>query len=68
MDWRQPLEAFGGRTSFEIAEEAFRCHVSQQHTRYRVEDFGAGDCSLFGLYRSLVGEDIEKNDFFENLP
>ena len=24
--------------------------------------------SLFGLYRSLVGEDAEKNDFFENIP
>lgn len=67
MDWHQPLEAFGGKTSFEVAEDAFRCHTSQQETRYSVEDSGAGDCSLFGLYRSLVGEDLLKNDFFENL-
>ena len=68
MDWHQPLDAFGGKTSFEVAEDAFRCHVSQQETRYTVEDSGPWDCSLFGLYRSLVGADTEKNDFFENLP
>ena len=67
MDWRRPLESFGGKTSFEIAEAGFRCHVSQQKTDYHVEDWGPWDNSLFGLYRSLVGPDEEKNDFFENL-
>ena len=67
MDWRQPLEAFGGKTGFEVAEEGFRCHISQQKTDYHVEDWGPWDNSLFGLYRSLVGPDEEKNDFFENL-
>ena len=68
MDWRVPLASFGGKTSFEVAEEGFRCHVSQQETRYTVEDSGDWDCSLFGLYRSLVGDDTEDDDFFENLP
>ena len=68
MDWRQPLDAFGGKTSFEVADEGFRCHKSQQSTDYHVEDWGPWDNSLFGLYRSLVGEDAEKNDFFENIP
>ena len=67
MDWRQPLDAFGGKTSFEVADEGFRCHKSQQSTDYHVEDWGPWDNSLFGLYRSLVGEDAEKNDFFENI-
>ena len=67
MDWRQPLDAFGGKTSFEIAEEAFLCHVSQRKTDYHVEDWGDCDNRLFGLYRSLVGPDEQKNDFFENL-
>ena len=67
MDWRQPLDAFGGKTSFEVAEEGFRRHVSQQKTDYHVEDWGPWDNSLFGLYRTLVGPDEEKNDFFENL-
>ena len=67
MDWRQPLEAFGGKTSFEIAEQGFRCHVSQQSTRYVVEDSGPWDNSLFGLYHTTVGPDDAKNDFFEHL-
>jgi len=67
MDWRQPLDAFGGKTSFEVAEEAFRCHVSQQSTDYHVEDWGPCDNSLFGLYRSLVGADEAKDDFFEHI-
>ena len=67
LDWRIPLEAFGGKTGFEVAEEGFRCHVSQQKTDYHVEDWGPWDNSLFGLYRSTVGPDEAKDDFFENL-
>ncbi len=67
MDWNVPLEAFGGQTALDVAKAAFRCHVSQRKSRYHVEDFGAGDCRLFGLYRSLAGEDTGLNDFFENL-
>ncbi len=67
MDWRRPLSAFGGKTSFEVAEEAFLCHVSQQKGDYFVEDWGRCDNSLFGLYRSLVGDDVLKDDFFENI-
>ena len=67
MDWQQPLSFFGGQTGFEVAVAAFRCHTSQQHTDYHVEDDGPCDCSLFGLYRSLVGPDVEHNDLFENL-
>ena len=68
MDWRVPLEAFGGKTGFDIAEEAFKCHVSQQKTDYHVEDWGPWDNSLFGLFRTLVGPDEAKDDFFENIP
>ena len=67
MDWRVPLAAFGGRTAFDMAEDAFRCHVSQQHTEYRVEDFGPYDNARFGLAYTSVGEDEQKNDFFENI-
>ena len=67
MDWRQPLEAFGGKTSFEVAEAGFRCHISQQKTDYHVEDWGPWDNSLFGLYRTTVGPDEAKDDFFENI-
>ena len=68
FDWRVPLEAFDGKTAFDVATEAFSRHISQKDTEYVVEDSGPCDCSLFGLYRSLVGPDIEKDDLFENLP
>ena len=67
MGWDQKLAAFGGQTGYEVAVKAFLCHVSQQKTEYRVENDGPWDCSLFGLYRSLVGPDEEKDDFFEHL-
>lgn len=67
MDWRVPLARFGGRTAFDMAEAAFACHVSQQHTEYKVEDFGPYDNAKFGLAFSAVGEDVNKNDFFENV-
>ena len=67
FDWRIPLEEFGGKTAFDVATEAFACHISQKDTEYAVEDFGPCDCSLFGLYRSLVGPDTAHNDLFENI-
>ena len=67
MDWRQPLAAFDGRTALEMAEAAFACHISQQDTEYRVEDFGPYDNAVFGLAFSMVGEDEEKDDFFEHI-
>jgi len=67
FDWRVPLEEFGGKTAFDVAEAAFACHISQKDTEYAVEDFGPCDCSLFGLYRSLVGPDTAHDDLFENL-
>ena len=67
FDWRVPLAEFGGQTAFDVAEAAFACHVSQRDTEYTVEDSGPCDCSLFGLYRSLVGPDEDHDDLFENL-
>ena len=67
MDWRKPLERFGGRTAFDMAETAFACHISQQRTDYKVEDFGPYDNAVFGLAFTAVEEDVEKNDFFEHI-
>lgn len=75
MDWDQPLASFDGMTAFEVTKElGYPCHKSQ----YR--DFAwylsyydtAADCPkynpcYYGLFRSTVGEDVEKNDFFENV-
>ncbi len=68
FDWRQPLSAFDGKTAFEITDEAFHKHRSQAYSgRYKVEDSGRYDNSLFGLYDSAVGPDTGMNDFFEHL-
>lgn len=67
MDWRKPLSAFGGRTSLEVAREAYRLHVTQQRTKFEVADEGRTSCARFGLAYSRVGPDEEKNDFFENI-
>ncbi len=75
MDWDVPLESFGGLTAFEVTRDlGFPCHVSQQSyyswyfkgmdTAAEIEEYSP--CA-FGLYRSIVGEDLEKNDFFEHL-
>lgn len=76
MDWRQPLEAFEGKTALQVAKEAFKFHKSQQggSVKYRgkkyvfeVKDSGWFDNSLYGLAHTAVGLDVQKNDFFENI-
>ena len=67
MDWRKNLEKFGGETALSVASRAFDCHKSQSHARYQVVDEGPYDSSLFGLYYSVVGEDVLGGDFFENI-
>ena len=69
FNWREPLSAFGGKTGLEVARAAFRLHVSQRSGKpYRVADSGGRDNSLFGLYFTSVGPDVQKNDLFENVP
>ena len=68
LDYETPLASFGGKTAFTVAEEAFALHASQQTLHFRVYESGhAYDSHSFGLYRSLVGADTEKNDLMENL-
>ena len=62
------LSAFGGRSAFDVANDAWHCHLSQQKSKYEVYIDGPYDSQIFGLYRSLVGKDRLHNDFFENLP
>ncbi|MBQ3482023.1 MAG: PIG-L family deacetylase [Oscillospiraceae bacterium] len=68
LDFETPLDAFGGKTAFTVAEEAFALHASQAELSFRVYESGhAYDCHSFGLYRSLVGPDRERRDLMENL-
>lgn len=67
FDWRQPLDCFDGKTSLQVAKDAFKKHVSQQKGRYTVSDAGKLNCSVFGLYYSSVGPDTLHKDLFENI-
>ena len=69
LDVNTPLaKDAAGRTPFEIAVDAFKCHVSQHPTGFRVrqEGYRGYDCRPFGLYRSLVGKDTT-TDIMENI-
>ncbi len=78
LNWDIPLEKFGGKTAFQVTQEGFLCHDSQQYTWFRrwlngnsgeitrADQIQTYSPCSYGLFRSLVGEDVEKNDFFEN--
>ncbi len=75
MNWDIPMESFGGMTPYQVSKElGWPCHKSQQKSYNRLlRDFDTADAILeyspcdFGLYRSTVGPDVEKTDFFENV-
>lgn len=67
IDCQVPLDAFGGMTMLEVSRLAYLEHASQQWCNFSVEDTGKYSIGDFGLIHSLVGEDVEKNDFMENI-
>jgi len=75
MDWDQPLSKFNGMTAYEVTKNlGFPCHESQVNdflwymsgadTATQVQKYNPCE---YGLYRSTVGLDVEKTDFFENV-
>ena len=79
MDYDIPLEYFGGKTAYEVSKEGYSKHLSQQWTWFTKWINGSSNSYKkateiktysplkFGLYYTNVGEDIEKNDFLENI-
>ncbi len=80
MDYDTPLTHFGGMTAFEVTQKlGYPCHESQQYTWFtRWINGSNGEITKatqittynpcnFGLYRTTVGADVQKNDFLENL-
>ena len=69
MDWSVPLASMNGATGLELADSAFEIfHKTQETSGQSVLTTGVEyDNSLFGLVYSTVGEDVEKNDFLENI-
>ena len=69
MNWDLPLASHGGKTGFQVAEDAYGQHLSQHRYRFTVEPKDSKhSCYNFGLFFSTVGSDIAKNDFLENIP
>lgn len=80
IDYDQPLEAFDGMTAFQVSQQlGYPCHKARRYTwttnwingkstpitqATQIETYSP--CQ-FGLYRSTVGEDVQKDDFFENI-
>ncbi|MBR4057415.1 MAG: PIG-L family deacetylase [Oscillospiraceae bacterium] len=76
LDLDTPLEEFGGRTAFRVSQDGFRWHNSQliwkgfynwmygQDLASEIQKYSP---CLWGLWRSTVGEDEEKNDLFEHI-
>ena len=67
MDWHQPLQAYGGKTGYEMACIGYAEHKSQQDF-YQMQQGGKYDNAKFGLAYTTVGLDTGKRDFFEHIP
>lgn len=79
MNYDEPLEYFDGKTAYEVSKEGYSKHNSQQWTWFtkwingtnnsytKATDIKTYSPTKYGLYRTLVGDDINKNDMFENL-
>lgn len=69
LNYEMPAAELGWRTPFQVAQAAYREHITQQQwVSFYV--YGTGhtfDSHRFGLYRSLVGPDEEKNDLLEHV-
>lgn len=80
IDYDKPLASFDDLTAFEVSQQlGYPCHESQQYTWFtdwiygekneitkasQIKTYNPGE---FGLYHSTVGEDVEKDDFLENI-
>ena len=80
IDYDSPLSRFNGMTAFEVTGQlGYPCHKTQQKTWFtrwiygedvlitkasQIETFNP---CRFGLYRTTVGADVEKNDFLEHI-
>lgn len=79
MDWDVPLDAFDGKTAFEVSRLGFDRHESQHWTWFygwiygknypinAAKDIRSYSPCSYGLYKTTVGADAVGGDFFENV-
>jgi len=74
LDFDSPLEMYGGKTAFQLSQDAFRCHPSQvpfygpwlfaSDTATGLAGYPSCD---YGLYYSTVGDDRNTDTLFDNI-
>ena len=63
----EPMKEYGYMNMTDIATIGFTKHVSQDEF-FSMDNHGVKyDNRKYGLAFTTVGEDVEKNDFFENI-
>lgn len=79
LDYDSPLDKYDGKTAYEVSKEGYSKHLSQQYTWFTNWLNGNNNSytsatqitkynpAYWGLYKSEVGPDINKNDLFENI-
>ena len=78
FNWDVPMPSMDGRTANEVAEDAFKLHVTQagkgnkfngKRVPFSVAEYGVKRYpnNRFGLYASLVGQDETHTDFLEHI-
>lgn len=79
MNYDIPLDYFDGKTAYEVSKQGYSKHLSQQWTWFTkwingqnnsyktATEIATYSPLKYGLYFSNVGEDVVKNDMFENI-
>lgn len=79
LDYDVPLKSFGGKTAYEMSKIGYSKHISQQGTWFTewlngknnkftsVTEIKTFNPCEFGLYYTGVGDDVAKDDLFENV-
>lgn len=79
LDYDIPLEKYGNKTAYQVSKEGYSKHLSQQYTWFTKwlngnnneytssKQITKYNPAYWGLYKSDVGPDINKNDLFENI-
>ena len=77
FDWTVPLASMGGKTGIQLAEEAYKLHVTQTYAKIKIggkwhvlsvqETGTVFSNTTFGLYASKVGPDETHTDFLEHI-
>ena len=67
ISWDMPLSAFGGKTAYQVACDAYEKYETITSGNMIAQDDAHSPC-LYTLVYTTVGEDITRNDLFENIP